>query len=90
VGKEEGIKDDHLNSVNVDFANLQARSESELGEGGIRGLASNAAGYAEIRLHCRERNEGEAEDEEKLADTYLGKGKDADGLTGQITERLIA
>ncbi|XP_072249900.1 myelin-associated glycoprotein-like [Leuresthes tenuis] len=90
VGEEEGIKEDHLNSVNVEFANLQARSESELGEGGIRGLASKTAGYAEIQLHCRERNGVETEGEEKLADTYLGQGKDADALTGQITERLIA
>ncbi|XP_075322185.1 B-cell receptor CD22-like [Odontesthes bonariensis] len=90
VGEEEEIKEDGLNSVNVDFANLQARSEGELGEGGIRGLVSKTAGYAEIHLHCRENNGGEAEDEVKLADTYLGQGKDADGLTGQITERLIA
>ncbi|MEQ2301872.1 hypothetical protein AMECASPLE_000664 [Ameca splendens] len=43
VEEVEGDNEEHLNYVNVDFAKLQARSEGELGDGAIRGLASKTA-----------------------------------------------
>ncbi|XP_031708903.1 hemicentin-1-like isoform X2 [Anarrhichthys ocellatus] len=81
--EEEGIvAEDTVHYTNVDFAKLQAMSEGTLGEGEIRGLASKTAEYAEIRLHSRGSNEGDAKEEETVADAYLGKGKDTDGLIG--------
>ncbi|KAK9514182.1 hypothetical protein VZT92_027668 [Zoarces viviparus] len=73
--EEEGI-------VAEDTAKLQAMSEGTLGEGEVRGLASKTAEYAEIPLHSRGSNEGDAKEEETVADAYLGKGKDTDGLIG--------
>ncbi|XP_034410262.1 myelin-associated glycoprotein-like [Cyclopterus lumpus] len=63
-------EEDPLHYANVDFAKLQVLSGAELGEGQIRGLASKTAEYAEIHLH----SEGDAKEEETVADTHLGKG----------------
>lgn len=38
-------KDDSLHYADVDFAQLQARSEGKLGEGEIKGLVSNWCGF---------------------------------------------
>lgn len=88
---EEGVvKEDPLHYANVDFAKLQAKSEGKLGEGEIRGLASQTTEYAEIRLHSRGRNGGDAKEEETVADTRLGWEKDTDGLIGQVSEKAMA
>lgn len=68
---EEGVKEDPLLYANVDFTKHQATSDSG---GEIRGLASKTAEYAEICLHSRGSNGGEAKDERTIADTHLGEG----------------
>ncbi|XP_070690993.1 myelin-associated glycoprotein-like [Pempheris klunzingeri] len=83
--EEEGVvREDPLHYANVDFAKLQAKSEGKLEEGEIRGLASKTTEYAEIRLHSKTSNGGDANEEETVADTHLGQEKDTDGLIGQI------
>lgn len=88
--EERAVNEDPLHYASVDFAKLQAKSEGKLGEGEIRGLASKTAEYAEIRLHPRGSNGGDAKEEETVADTGLEQGKDSDGLIGQVSERVIA
>ncbi|XP_053182664.1 myelin-associated glycoprotein-like [Scomber japonicus] len=68
---EEEVKEDPLLYANVDFIKHQAMSDSG---GEIRGLASKTAEYAEICLHSRGSNGGEAKDERTIADTHLGEG----------------
>ncbi|TNN83303.1 Myelin-associated glycoprotein [Liparis tanakae] len=80
--EEEEEEEDPLHYAAVDFAKLRA----ELGGGEIRGLASMTAEYAEIRLHSG----GDAEEEEAVADTHLGKGKSTDGLIERVSEGGVA
>ena len=70
-----GVKEDPLLYADVDFTKLQAKSDSELVEGEIRGLASKTAEYAEIRLHSKGSNGGEAKGERTISDTDFGQGK---------------
>ncbi|XP_078027878.1 myelin-associated glycoprotein-like [Epinephelus lanceolatus] len=72
-------EEDLLQYAKVDFAKLQAKSQGKLGEEEIRGLASKTSEYAEIRLQSRQSN-GDATEEETVADTHLGREKDTDGL----------
>ncbi|XP_030605299.1 myelin-associated glycoprotein-like [Archocentrus centrarchus] len=75
--------------VNVDFAELQARSEGKLGEGEIRGLASKTAMNSEI-LRDPPSNGRVAKEGEILADAHLGKEKGVKGLTGGVNEKAVA
>ncbi|KAM6910536.1 myelin-associated glycoprotein-like [Xenentodon cancila] len=90
VNDEDGGKEDPLNYVNVDYTKLQTGSEDELRDTGIRGLASKTTEYAEIRMHYTESHGGDAKEEVKPADSHMGEGKDVAGLTGQVSEKVIA
>ncbi|XP_044214767.1 B-cell receptor CD22-like isoform X2 [Thunnus albacares] len=70
-----GVKEDPLLYADVDFTKLQAKSDSKLVEGEIRGLASKTAEYAEIHLHSKGSNGGEAKGERTISDTDFGQGK---------------
>ena len=70
-----GIKEDPLLYADVEFTKLQAKSDSKLVEGEIRGLASQTTEYAEIRLHSKGSNGGEAKGERTISDTDCGEGK---------------
>ncbi|XP_023132006.3 myelin-associated glycoprotein-like [Amphiprion ocellaris] len=87
--EEEGkAKEDPLHYADVDFAKPQPGSEGKLVEGEVRGLTAKTAEYAEIRLHSKESNGGDAKVEETLADTHLGQ--DVSGVAGQVSEKVIA
>ncbi|XP_056142034.1 sialic acid-binding Ig-like lectin 10, partial [Lampris incognitus] len=77
--EDAGREVDALHYANMDFAKLQARSEDKLGEGGIRGLSSRTAEYAEIRLDSREDIGGGVEDIEVAEDTTVVQGKNLNG-----------
>uniref|UniRef100_A0A3P8S0F6 Ig-like domain-containing protein n=1 Tax=Amphiprion percula TaxID=161767 RepID=A0A3P8S0F6_AMPPE len=87
--EEEGkAEEDPLHYAGVDFAKPQPGSEGKLVEGEVRGLTAKTAEYAEIRLHSKESNGGDAKVEETLADTHLGQ--DVSGVAGQVSEKVIA
>ncbi|XP_029308334.1 myelin-associated glycoprotein-like [Cottoperca gobio] len=75
LGEKEVVEEDALHYANVDFTKLQAKSGGKLGEGEIRGLASNTAEYAEVRLHSGGSNGGDAKEGETVAGAHLGEGK---------------
>lgn len=56
--EDKGVKGD--NCANVDFDKLQVRSEGELEDREVGGLALNTAEHAEVHLH----DGGNKEDEE--------------------------
>lgn len=85
----EGDKEEHLNYVNVDLAKIKARSEGDLEDGAIRGLASKTAKYAEICVQCRESDE-DAKEPVNFSGTHLGQGKDANDPTEEVTEMVNA
>lgn len=68
---EEEVKEDPLLYANVDFTKHQDKSDAA---GEVRGLASKTTEYAEICLHSRESNGGEAKEERTIADTHFGQG----------------
>uniref|UniRef100_A0A3Q1FSX4 Ig-like domain-containing protein n=1 Tax=Acanthochromis polyacanthus TaxID=80966 RepID=A0A3Q1FSX4_9TELE len=87
--EEKGTaKEDPLHYADVDFAKTELGSEAKLVEGEVRGQTAKTAEYAEIRLHSKESNGGDAKVEETLADTHLGQ--DISGVTGQVSEKVIA
>lgn len=82
----EKYKEQHLSNASVDFAKLQAGSESLLGDGTIRGLASKTAEYAEGHPSCRESNGGESKEQDNVSGTTLGRGNNAYDL--EVTNKV--
>ncbi|XP_038163083.1 myelin-associated glycoprotein-like [Cyprinodon tularosa] len=81
----EKDKEEHLNYASVDFAKAQAESESLLGDGTIRGLASKTAEY-ENHPNCRESNGGESKEQENVSGTTLEHSKNANNL--EVTNKV--
>ncbi len=75
-------------STNVDCAKLPAKSGGKLGEGQIP--ASKTMEYAQIHLHSKGSNVGDAKEEETVAAVPLGQDRDTDGLIGQVSETVTA
>ncbi|KAG8009881.1 Myelin-associated glycoprotein [Nibea albiflora] len=80
---------DPVHYVKLDFAELQAKSDSKLEEGEIGGPASKMTEYAQICLHSGGSNGGDAKEEVTVTDTHLGPEKDTNGLMGQVSEKAV-